>query len=878
MSIRDRLLSFVAGLLLSFLPLSAQSQSSAPFVSRSEEELLILEVRLDQDRLTDSFPAYPTAGGLLVPLGELARLLGLGIEVDVTTGTASGFVISESRRFELNTASRTVLVAGTEYRFGPTDVEVHQDDIYVDTRVLREWLPLNFSIDLFSSQLKVQAREPLPMQLRRKREDLIRKSLATLGYAGEKYPRTNIPYKLFDGPFIDQSLRVSTVPAGEVRQNNFQYATYLAADLLYHQFDAFVSGSSSEGGTETRATLSRRDPEPRLLGPLRAREYAVGEVLSPGSELILLPTTGPGVLLSNFPLRLQTQFDRHTFQGDLPPGWEVELYQNHALIAFQQARADGRYLFENTPLLFGQNVFRLVFYGPQGQKREEVHRFNIGDSLAPPGTLYYRAVTDEPETGFNRTLIETDYGITKQFSIHALAADAELEDGRHRYAQVAGNGYWNAMFGRLEVAKDLEGGEAARAAMQTRIGPLNVSFGHTELRDFRSETFRPIFGQIVRRTALRLDAIVPFTRLTHIPLTLEVERDELEQGGAVYRLLSRLSGQYRRFFLTHQLSGDIFDGIPQSAESVVTGTVLISRQLRFAGLRGEVSYDIEPNLELNAVALTSETFAVPGYVFQASITRTIDARRTNVLVSANKREGRFALGAEVGWSDPGGVSFGLNLFAGLHRDSRTNRWSAGARGAAGVGAASILVFLDRNADGRFDKGDQPLKNVGFFINRASSRELTDERGVALLTTLSAYQESEISLSTATIEEPNWIPATKGISFVPRPGKPARFDFPVIVTGDLTGTVFIRRGGGTFEAGGVRLELVRGDGTVFRTTTTAYDGFFEFTLVPPGGFRIRVGDEQRQRLRLSGQTERPIQVPATGEPMDGLDLILQGPGS
>lgn len=878
-SLRARLLVSLFCLSFSVLPFAARSQTSVeapPFVSRSEDELLILEVRLDQDRLTDSFPAYPTPGGLLVPLGELTRLLGLGLEVDVTAGTASGFVISESRRFELNARSRTVIVAGTEYRFSATDVEVHQDDIYVDTRVLRDWLPLNFTIDLFSSQLKVQAREPLPMQLRKKREELIRKSLASLGYTGEKYPRSEIAYKLFDGPFIDQSLRFSTVPAEDGRENSLQYATYLAGDLLYHQFDAFVSGSAGEGESDSRATMSRRDPEPRLLGPLRAREYAVGEVLSPGSKLILLPTTGPGALLSNFPLQLQTQFDRHTFQGDLPPGWEVELYQNNALIAFQQARADGRYLFENVPLLFGQNAFRLLFYGPQGQKREEVHRFNIGDSLAPPGVLYYRAVTDEPETGFERTLIEADYGITKQISIHGLAAEAQLEDGRHRYAQVAGNGYWNALFGRLELAKDLEGGEAAHVAMQTRIGPLNLSFDHTELLDFRSETFRPSYGEIARRTGLRLDAIIPFATLTAVPLTFEVERDELEEGGSVYRVLSRFSGQYRRTFFTHQLSGLIFDDIPQAAESQVTGSFLISRQLRYAGVRGEMSYDIEPNLDLKAVAITSETFAIPGYVFQAGITRTIDAGRTNVFLGANKREGRFALGAEAGFSDPGGASFGLNLFVGLHRDSRTNRWSAGARSAAGIGAASILVFLDRNANGRFDQGDQPLKDVGFFINRASSRELTGENGVALLTTLSAYQETEISLSSATIEEPNWIPAKKGISFIPRPGKPARFDFPVIVTGDLTGTVFIRRRSETSEAGGVLLELVGSDGKVIRRTTTAYDGFFELTLLPPGPYRLRVAEEQRQRLKLTGQTERPVMVPASGETLDGMDLILQSP--
>jgi hypothetical protein len=70
--------------------------------------------------------------------------------------------------------------------------------------------------------------------------------------------------------------------------------------------------------------------------------------------------------VSSFPLQLQSQFDRQSFRGELPPGWEVELYRGAELLAYAQSRADGLYEFLDVPLLFGLNVFRLELYGPQG--------------------------------------------------------------------------------------------------------------------------------------------------------------------------------------------------------------------------------------------------------------------------------------------------------------------------------------------------------------------------------------------------------------------------------------------------------------------------------------------------------------------------------
>ena len=44
-------------------------------VSRADEELLLFQLRLSQRSLSDSFPAFPLPGGVVVPLGEITRLL-----------------------------------------------------------------------------------------------------------------------------------------------------------------------------------------------------------------------------------------------------------------------------------------------------------------------------------------------------------------------------------------------------------------------------------------------------------------------------------------------------------------------------------------------------------------------------------------------------------------------------------------------------------------------------------------------------------------------------------------------------------------------------------------------------------------------------------
>ena len=108
-----------AGPAIPSAPTGAISGPPGGFSNRSDDELLLFEVRLQGSTLSDTFPGYPVKDGVLVPLGELCRMLGLAITTDPLTGKAKGFFISENRTFTLDAGSNTVSIEG---RSAPFDV------------------------------------------------------------------------------------------------------------------------------------------------------------------------------------------------------------------------------------------------------------------------------------------------------------------------------------------------------------------------------------------------------------------------------------------------------------------------------------------------------------------------------------------------------------------------------------------------------------------------------------------------------------------------------------------------------------------------------------------------------------------------------------
>jgi hypothetical protein len=106
--------------------------------------------------------------------------------------------------------------------------------------------------------------------------------------------------------------------------------------------------------------------------------------------------------------------------------------------------------------------------------------------------------------------------------------------------------------------------------------------------------------------------------------------------------------------------------------------------------------------------------------------------------------------------------------------------------------------------------------------------------VAFLSYLPSQQEAEVEIDPTSLEDPLMKPSGKGVRFVPRSGTVLHLDFPVVMTGEITGTVYLKETGKTREFPGLYVEIVDAKDKVVKRCDrpgatgcgrTGYDGYY-----------------------------------------------------
>ncbi|CAN5538987.1 hypothetical protein BH10PSE16_BH10PSE16_30050 [soil metagenome] len=870
----------LAQLAASAAPALAAQVKAGPLRRDLEANLLILEVRLDGISLSDGLTAYQDGPQILLPLGELARLLTLAITVQPEAGSASGYVLSEERTFGLNVAQSLVSLAEREEGFEARRVRVMGEDIYVNSELLARWLPIDFKITLSNLQLEVKPREKLPLQERLERA----RAGKRLGGAQPErladpgYPREIAPYQWLDSPFIDQTFGADVRSSPNSRQLNAAYTAYLTADVLGMEGAAYVSSSRDKPSPDWRMTLARNDPDAGLLGPLRARSFAVGNISMPSVANVMTTSgTGRGVTVSNRPLGQPTSFDRQSLRGDLPPGWDVTLYYNDALLGFQASRADGLYAFDDLPLSFGRNEFLLVFNGPLGQMRTERKSFLLDQSIVKPGEFLYSLAGQQADNGDMRSVARLDVGLSK-----TLAGSAGLirmprpvagQNGTEArgYAQLGLRGYWDWAILTSELTFAQGGGMLADLGLKTRLGKYAVDFLHTQVQgEFDSDVFSATGDPIRTRDKLRVVGTLAPSGLPSLPVALEAQREVLKSGATNDTVSGRLSLMLAGTSITNGMAW-------QRAGGAVTtyGNLQLSRRVAGMGLSGQLGYSVKPEARLDSLALTADRNLASGYRVNAGLVRTFTAGTTQVAGGLSKNFGRFALAVSASYSNQRELALGLQLFMALGRKPRTGQWFTDAVPMAGMGAVSARAFVDRNLNSLREPDEELVPNAGFIINsggRHPARSADD--GTAFIGRLAPGQYADIALDPATLEDPLWKSVSEGVRVLPRPGLVQMVEFPVISTSEVDGTVYLLGKNGRHGIGDAVVQLVDSQGAVVMSTPSSSDGFYLLRQVMPGRYTLRISPTQATKLALASTLERPIRVMPDGDFISGQDLEMK----
>lgn len=815
----------------------------------NDDDALLLDIRSRKFRIGDGVRGYQTPSGVCVDFADVIISFDMPVRLDKKSRRATGWLFDEARTFTLDREANTVQIVNKQKKLLPTDIYDTPEGWCVDVKTLSQWFAVELTPDLSNAILLLKADRKLPFELaeeRKKRAGRIRQKRE---FDLSKYPQVNDPYRFFRTPSVDAVVSASTrrdkLSGGA---SDFRYELFASGELARASFDARLSSNSRGIPQSLRLRAYRTDPTGNLLGPLKATHFALGDVSTVATALGVQSSAGRGGFITNRPLERSDNFDQTTFRGELPAGWDAELYRNDQLIGFTQGIGDGRFEFLEVPLLFGQNRFEIVLYGPQGQERRERRLIPVGNDSIPPRETYYWATFQDAGSDLinfgDETAQDTfgwrggfgvERGINAKTSVAASYTSSLFRGTRRHYLEGSVRRALGPALIELATASNLSGGYALRGQALAQIGQTNISADAVLLGgDFESERFDTNLRRELRLTA---DHNFKIGR-SYIPLRVEAEHQKNTDGSSILELMSRLSFNIKRVTASAEVIWE--------TRKAATGTdppERLDAALRLSGrlggfrLRGEAQFGIAGRDKgFRNSRITAERRLSERSDFRLQTSYDVENSRGTLGVGLTRRFDKFALTGQLEAGTDGSIAASVNLAFSLGPKPAGGGLRFSSEKLAVSGQALAIVYHDKNGDGIRQANEPVEKDVELTAGLNGRGNPTDENGETFIDLLQPFRPVLIGIDTSSLPDPFVQPATSGIVVTPRPGVPFVLELPLVSAGEVAGT--LKREDGRILSG-VDIELLDKNGLVLKTTRSEFDGYFLFDGVPYGEYDLRI---------------------------------------
>ena len=853
-------------------------QKDAPLFTVDDE--LILQLRIRGFDSADTLIAYGSREALYLPFGELTRILDLAIRISDDGHYASGWFLDEERKLTIDLRQRELRTAKGNRPLDRADAMAFEGELYLRSEIIADILPIKVEPNLRSQAILLTTLEPFPFEERLRRE----MERAKLGKRrtpneAERWTRQETPWLPISVPMGDIELRpISDSTKGARLEGDLR----LSGDIAYLTGQSYFSASTQDGLVSSLIQIGRRDVDGDLLGPLAATEFQLGDVATASMPVGLRGRAGRGGFVTNRPFESASVFEQIDLRGILPSGYEVELYRNDILIGSVANAPNGQYEFLEIPVDYGLNVFRFVFYGPQGQRREEVRRVSVGDGRLSSGKLEYdfgaiqrgenllgvHGPDFRPTEGYGRWQAagRVSYGLSEEFTaLASLAFFDEDDDGGFIGTASLRSGVGGLAL-RADAALSDGGSYAVGLGTGGRLLGGAFALSHFEygggfIDELRSNNRDPLS----RATELDLNTTVKIGGATKtvIPVAARLRNIEYFDGRSDMRALLRGSARFSGLVVSNNLeylraSNRDGDGFSQLGGSFDLTTFRRSR----TQARASVGYRLMPGAELTNVA--------------AEIDRQIDDRTVvNGRASYSFNGGGLGLGASsirefdrFSVAFDGNYGFGLKNYSAairlgfsFGRDPLTGEFFLARPGQASSGGVSLRAFQDMDGDSVFSDGDIALENVGFTVSNNVGATRAD--GTTRLTHLGHGNRATVQVDPTTLPDILMVPVERGIEFVPRAGRFHVMDFPIVAQSEIEGTVSFRGNSRGRGVSGLRLVLVDGTGKVGGNARSERGGYFFFEEIKPGSYELVIDRGQAERLGICMADAAPVTVGPEG---------------
>jgi len=788
----------------------------------------ILEVLLLPNwRISEAIFAYELNGKYYLPLEELSSGFEFFSEIDVNTQFVQGFASTQDNSFTIDGSRNELVIKGERDVLAEdailTSDFLATDDLYVQLEVLNAIWPVDMRIELSSLTVFADAEEELSFmrdQERKERQKLAVSRKEQKEKEKKKLPRRDNDYQWLGKPVIDYQANYGyRANTGKVTGSNiFTGIQHIGKTQAEYSANLRLQDGNIQKPDSVRLKFSRKSAGDEDLWIPGVRKVEAGDVTLRQRDLIANSSAGRGVTVSNDNRSRENEFDRITVEGVGPPSWDIELYNNNELIDFGVVPDDGLFLFEDVVLGFGNNEIRIIFFGPQGQVEEEVRNYTAGGSMLKPNQFKYSAgfldsdrkfilLDNDPRTsprGIAKTL-SAAYGVNKSVTVFSNYSAMPTIAGDRTYLTAGAAMSTPIGLVEAEAYNQARGGNALGLDYITQLLGFRLNFSASFFNDFESQEAG--FGTNKKKTEFD-SQLTRSVKLLSVPIGLRfnASRTRRETGDTTTDIDATQTITRSGLRLSHTARTRLSD----DNHSRTTGSFTSTLREGPWQFRGGLNYSMFPESKL--VSTNGEIRYNPKNDFQTALgfSHNFDSSIYRINGQVGYDFKKFLGTFDSAYQRGQGWSFVLRTTTSLHPYSENDRYtfsSASKRQSAPIRAR---VFLDKNGDGQQGEGEEGLENVKLAFGSGRSRTQTDENG-NIIAELPSDQLINVSLNTASIEDPYFVPAYDGFSTVPLKGKMIDAVFPVIETGSIEGSVF-RKSNNKFVAG-LQIELVNEQGEV-----------------------------------------------------------------
>ncbi len=792
---------------------------------------------------------------LFLPVTDLFDFLKIRNTPSPGLESVSGFFISQEATYVISQKQNQIRYQDMIYNLEPGDLIRTESNLFLKASYFGKVFGIECIFNFRSLSVTIKSKLELPL-IREMRQEEMRKNLTRL--KGNVIADTTIglSHPLFKFGMADWSVIAS-------EEVNGRSSTSLNLDL----------GSIIAGG-ETNANIYYNSSGPfsekqqyyqwrYVNNDFKAvRQVMVGKIATNAIASIYDPVVG--IQITNTPTTYRRSFGSYTLSDKTEPGWIVELYVNNVLVDYVKADASGFFTFQ-VPLVYGNSVVKLKFYGPWGEERTREQNISIPFNFLPKNTMEYTVsggfVEDSLGSRYSRANI--NYGVSRSIT---------LGGGMEYLSSIKSNPAMPYINTSLRVTNNLlingeyTYGVRAKGTLTYRM-PSNLQL----------DLYYTWYDK--NQKAINYNYCEERKAVLSIPLILG--KFSSYQRVSVYQVVLPSSKYTTGEWL---FSGSIF-GVNTN---LTTSALFVDQNKPY----------IYSNLSL-AVRLPANFILMPQAQYSYTQNRIISAKLAaekhllkhaylnlsyENIFSSNIKMAELGFrydfsfaqtGASVSQSDQK-TTFIQYASGSIINDRKTRYLGTDNRNNVGKGGITIVPFLDLNANGKRDPGEPKAYGLNLHIN-GGRVEKSDRDTTIRILNLEPYTTYFIELDPNSFGNVSWKLQKPTLNVAVDPNILKLIEIPVSVVGEATGKVVLDKDGEKKGLGRIVISFFKTNLKPAGKTISEDDGYFSYLGLAPGNYTVRIDSGQLKKLRMTSEPDSltfNIKAGIDGDIVDGLNFLLK----